>query len=383
MNTDLPGNVGIELLLDNPFWGMLYRGLPRKVTEEVDRISLIVHQDGLYLAFHPSVSDDLHRAHFLWDVQHELLHFLLDHPLGRMECANKRLFDLAADICVHQFLGVPLQGIDRRAMDAWEWLPFQSAEYYYQRLIEWEEAKNSWAKPRLVALLDGNARVLARHQNWLFSNPGADSYASAGHLLFNLKSVLEKTHLQWPEGLFALVRDRLPDVSSTINWTDQLHWLDRNSRRTRLVVRKTKRSKRYGQPPGTKVVLRHRLLLAIDTSGSVSEAQLRLFFQEIHRLYHKGAEIDILECDAAIQRQYAFEGRLPTMIKGRGATLYNPAIEWFNEHNEYGGMVYFTDGQGPAPFVQARRPMLWVIAGASESDRERFQSWTGRAAFLG
>jgi hypothetical protein len=105
MRTDWLGNIGIQLILEDPFWGWLYRQLPRKLDEKVEEVSLVAEeQDGLTIAFHPSLEKKSLDPFFLTQVKHELLHFLLAHPLQRQQAAQKRYFDLAADLCVDQFL---------------------------------------------------------------------------------------------------------------------------------------------------------------------------------------------------------------------------------------------------------------------------------------
>ncbi len=381
MNTDIPGNVGVQLLLDNPFWGGLFQRLPRKTTEKVEQLSLVVDQDGLYLGFHPSVAAEIHKPALLTYVQHELLHFLLDHPRQRNLYSEKRLFDLAADLCVSQFIDPAEDGVQWTVFPFLQMPPFQSADFYYQQFQKILEEPGNSENQIVTKALKENARFLEKHDNWA-SESAVSQKESTWTLLFDPKELLKNTQPGWPEGLYALVRQTYSHHTASLNWQDQLQWLDRTSRHTRVSFRKNKRSKRYGQPPGIKISTHHRLLLAIDTSGSVSTDQLQLFFREIHRLYRQGAEIDVLECDAAIQRRYPYKGDRPDRIKGRGATHYNPAIEWFNEHTEYGGMVYFTDGRGPAPFVPANRPMLWVLVGLSQKERAKYQQWPGKKAFL-
>jgi predicted metal-dependent peptidase len=146
------------------------------------------------------------------------------------------------------------------------------------------------------------------------------------------------------------------------------------------VYKKNKRSRRYGVSPGIKIKRKHRLLVALDTSGSVRAEELPLFFQEIHRLFRQGVEIEILECDLDIQRRYPYKGSPPEAVAGRGDTNYQPAIELFNKETDFGGLIYFTDGEGPPPFVEPKRPMLWVIS--REGERKKYEGFPGKIAVM-
>jgi predicted metal-dependent peptidase len=48
---------------------------------------------------------------------------------------------------------------------------------------------------------------------------------------------------------------------------------------------------------------------------------------------------------------------------GRGGTSFQPAADYYCEHPEYDGLIYFTDGYAPPPVFNTKRPIdvLWVI----------------------
>ena len=49
-------------------------------------------------------------------------------------------------------------------------------------------------------------------------------------------------------------------------------------------------------------------MVAIDTSGSVSHDDLVEFFNETYHIYKSGTYVDIIECDAKVQRVYEYKG---------------------------------------------------------------------------
>ena len=136
---------------------------------------------------------------------------------------------------------------------------------------------------------------------------------------------------------------------------------------TKVYTKKTRRklNKRFVGNPALKIKQRKNTLVAIDTSGSVSNKDLEEFFNEIHHIHKTGTEVDIIECDAVIQRVYKYDGKQKEKIevKGRGGTAFEPVIKYLNTHKgKYQNIIYLTDGECPAPSTQPARPILWVIS---------------------
>jgi predicted metal-dependent peptidase len=135
---------------------------------------------------------------------------------------------------------------------------------------------------------------------------------------------------------------------------------------TKVYTKKTRRklNKRFAGNPALKIKQRKNTLVAIDTSGSVSNKDLEEFFNEIHHIYKTGTEVDIIECDAAIQRVYKYDGKQKDKIevKGRGGTSFEPVMVYLKEHKgKYQNIIYLTDGACSAPDTPPARPILWVI----------------------
>ena len=115
--------------------------------------------------------------------------------------------------------------------------------------------------------------------------------------------------------------------------------------------------------------------MAIDTSVSVSDTDLGIFFTEIDAMYKQGAEIVVIECDAEVQRTYNYKGQLPTEVAGRGGTEFDPVFAFLrsNRLTHYDGCIYLTDGCADEPTIRPPCPLLWVItADGDAGDHLRF-----------
>jgi predicted metal-dependent peptidase len=122
-----------------------------------------------------------------------------------------------------------------------------------------------------------------------------------------------------------------------------------------------KQSKRFEGAAGIQHRKKVSILVAVDTSGSVSSKELQDFFSEIEYIYKAGARITILECDTRINKVVEYDGKHIPEIVGRGGTDFNPPVEWYIKHKkDYASLIYFTDGECSLP---KKNPsgMVWVI----------------------
>ncbi len=379
MHSDWIGKIGIQLILQDPFYGLLFRQLPRIMEDNSPEISLVSNSVGnLSLQFPSYLEAQWKNPALIPLIQHELLHFLLDHPRQReMDNKKKEYFDLASDICVENFIHSPApELLELQRINYLNWPASQSASYYYQLITRVMEGDSTAEKHKLEDLLAKRSLEFNKHDLWE-ANTGKPGNI---HALLR-KELNSNSNVEWPEGLYTLLNQD-NTISQPINWKDHLYWLVRSSIKTKLQYRKNRYSRRYGQPPGLRIKRQHRLLLALDTSGSVREEEINLFFREINRLHKNKLEIEIVECDAAIQQRYLFSGNFPTMVKGRGSTNYNPPIELLNEDSYFGGLIYFTDGLGPEPFIVPKRPLLWVIRGENPEILDKLATWPGRVTTM-
>ena len=109
-------------------------------------------------------------------------------------------------------------------------------------------------------------------------------------------------------------------------------------------------------------LLRQRVhvLAVIDTSGSMGGDTLASIATILRRI-EDCAEITVVECDTEIQRVYTFSGSMK-MVVGRGGTDFRPPLarEFLNQ-TQAEAVIYFTDGDGPAPDTAPHVPVIWAL----------------------
>ena len=176
-----------------------------------------------------------------------------------------------------------------------------------------------------------------------------------------MQRVRGKQYGTLPGDLQSYLDALLDSLKPNVNWRRVLRLFAASSSRTYLKNTIQKASKRYGTTPGIKIKRRQKIQIIVDTSGSVSDDDLKEFFSEIYHIWKNGADIHVVECDTAIQATYNYTGQPPKLVNGRGGTDFNAGLAYANETYRPDAIVYFSDGEAPAPTVATRAPILWLI----------------------
>ncbi|HHD78546.1 MAG TPA: hypothetical protein ENK98_02730 [Epsilonproteobacteria bacterium] len=109
-----------------------------------------------------------------------------------------------------------------------------------------------------------------------------------------------------------------------------------------------------------------RVIVAVDTSGSVDEALLGTFLGEVSSMMQQypNYEIDLITADAKIQSHQTFlpGEMLDYQISGGGGTDFRPVFEYIDKQIDYPTLLlYFTDGQGTFPKEEPNYDLLWIM----------------------
>jgi len=109
------------------------------------------------------------------------------------------------------------------------------------------------------------------------------------------------------------------------------------------------------------------ITVIIDTSGSVSDEEIKWIFREIFGIIrHVKFQLHIIDCDMDVVRVYTAKSEkdIKLNVKGRGGTAFSPAIEYINENLPKTDIaIYFTDGGGERILDPAPKgyKLLWVL----------------------
>ena len=160
------------------------------------------------------------------------------------------------------------------------------------------------------------------------------------------------------------------------NWRQYLKRFAGGSIKTYTKKLRRKYNKRFEDNPGLKIKQRKHIFLAVDTSGSVSNDELRIFFSEINHIQRTGTQVTICQCDATISNISEYKSGMKinnrekkVAVYGRGGTDFQPPIDYYNENQKkFSCMVYFTDGECSALENPPKDKLLWVISNGKDNE---------------
>ncbi len=141
-------------------------------------------------------------------------------------------------------------------------------------------------------------------------------------------------------------------------------------------------NRRYGwDAMGSQYAYSTRLLVAVDVSGSVPDEDIKKFLAVINRFFKQGIEsIEVIEFDSKITTEKPIalkQAANGIRVIGRGGTNFQPAIDFYYEHEEYDGLVFLTDGYAATPKLpddKRHKPLAWILTkqGGNEDNLRPF-----------
>jgi predicted metal-dependent peptidase len=240
---------------------------------------------------------------------------------------------------------------------------------------EWAGGTSAPKSAAALAKFLGDQEGRGDDSGWHDGNDGvsaAGRYA-VGNLLLRARERMPPH--QWgtmPSALVSQLELILAERQPKIDWKRMVRIFCASSGRSRIRHTIKRISKRYGTRPGIKVQRLQRLLVAVDTSGSIDQNMVEEFFTEIHGTWKVGATVVIVECDADVQRSYDYRGKPPKAVKGGGGTEFEPVFQWMRKQRPFDGVLYLTDGYGPAPSTRPNCKLLWVISDGGSTEELPF-----------
>ncbi|HRJ14787.1 MAG TPA: VWA-like domain-containing protein [Saprospiraceae bacterium] len=383
--------VCIQLLLKAPFYGHFLMGIPKSFDEHVETACVSLYRRNMIqLKINPAFWAALSEDHKLGLIQHEVLHIALRHLNRVTAFTHRRLFNIAADLVVNQYIEPPLLPPDSILPEQLlPWEPIlgyriekeQGIDYYYAILLDILQKipllapGNGMAKDAAEGLpswLQDDNKAMRRHVLWdeITRLDSSEERILEQFVRNASRQALDRTRHKPSGRLPAALREMVEHIHlepPRVNWRRTLRLFAASGTSTWLKSTIRKPSKRYGTVPGIKLNRHHRLAIVLDTSGSIRTDEMRLFFSEVWQIWRRGAQITIIECDAKIQNVYPYAGSTPDAVSGRGGTRFDEPLRWANEHLP-DALIYFTDGHAPPPQTALRRPVLWVITPQGKED---------------
>jgi predicted metal-dependent peptidase len=368
-----------ELLFKEPFYGLYLIMLDKVFSKSIPTACVSTKKLSYQLTINPDFWGGLPDEKKLGLLKHELLHCVFFHLVTAKDFTNKEIFNIAADIEINQYIDPKWLPEGGCTIDSFPELnlPYKAGtKKYYDLLLD---AKNSGASETLNNLLDAMSQNLPKSADGL-NNPNHDLWgesddmseveqtllkAQTQHVIQDIAESL-KSRGTIPSEIEELLKGLATVEPPKFDWKGYLRRFIGNSKKTYTKKLKRKVNKRFDENPGLKIKMKQHILVAVDTSASVSTNELKEFFQEINHIHRTGVQITVIQADAAISDIRPYKANIEFSIHGRGGTSFDPVVDYYNNnYNKYTSLIYFTDGDAPSP-EKPRNKMLWVLSSKSK-----------------
>jgi predicted metal-dependent peptidase len=359
----------VSLLRNNPYYGHVMVSVIKEFNSDLPAAAAVGCNPRPTLFINPELyfnEGDVKRKleHRLGILEHELLHIVLKHLIRLRKLPNRQKANIAADMVCNQL-------IDESKRVPWLILPKKfrlpdnlTAEDYYDLLTDDMCSKCGGMSCDVHIFVDGTDGDGNENSEGM-SEGTSDALAET--IIDELLRQAEKRNQgNVPSNIKDLIKFR---VVKTVDWRTQLRRFIGNSSRSGLNWTKKKESRRFYTRPGTKLDFKSCIVLAIDSSGSISDYELDVFCTEVDKI-HKTGMVDIYTviCDADIH-EVIYPYKKITKVSGRGGTDFRPIFDWVKDnskHQSLSGLIYLTDGYGQFPDKRPSIKTLWVATHDSD-----------------
>lgn len=313
------------------------------------------------------------RKYVMGVQEHEIVHVVCGHLF--LEFQDPTRGNVAKDCVVNSMVDRDTLPGEYVHPDTYNFPENKSAMWYYTHLRDNPEYKKQCASG---AFGEGGAlsHVMSSHGMWrdVKDDPLAKEFAK--DIVRKAKDLSGKSYGDLPGAMQDIVNDLLNTKKPIIPWGKVLRMFCASASESVLDYTVKRISRRFGTRPGTRKGDVLKVAVAVDTSGSISNDQLKLFWSEIRWIWRNGAIVDVFECDTKVSERspIAFKGKWDGKVHGRGGTELEPVFK--EVEGKYDAVIYFTDFCAPDVKKRYRIPTLWVLT--DEMDKEHYPCKWGR-----
>ncbi|TSA21630.1 MAG: hypothetical protein D4R70_03305 [Betaproteobacteria bacterium] len=385
-----------RLILDQPFLGSLVMHLPLTVADKAWCKTTATDARALYYNADYIAALTLEQTQFV--LAHEAMHCAMSH-FARREHREKHRWDVACDYAVNMILddenlrGPPnaLTDAKYRGLTAEEIYPILHQDTDEQPMDQHlfdqdsqgqggqgqsepgEGSENNEGgegeatgheQPRPAGQQQKSSEALAAPPSHLADDGKLDEQWR-GRLAAAAQSARQAGKLSASLQRFV---DEL--IAPQVSWRALLaDYLVRTARDDYSFQRPSRRESAAMLPRLSSLGI--RLVVAVDTSGSIQAEELTEFLSEVDAIKAQvRADVALLACDERLAEgaPWLFSVweamALPIEMTGGGGTDFRPVFAWVERENANpDALLYFTDAEGVFPSVPPPYPVLWLVKG--------------------
>ena len=332
-----------KLMLSHPYFGTIASSLKLQESYDIPTFS----SNGETLIYNRDYFENLDIDDIEFALANGAMHSVLKHQ-NRVNGRYKNLWQLATDFTINSMLvknglSLPYQANFEERFDG-----MYSEEIY--EILRLESSEDDLSEDEII-----NEKIKSNLSDEV---RGDDDFLEQLFIKMSRQGTL-------PKDLKYIVPNYF---SNKIDWRDILY---------RYIASYAKSDFSF-MPPNKKYLYRGiylpsltsnllKIVIAIDTSGSIDEKLLSIFLGEVQSItqqYHN-YEIDIITADSKIQSHNIFlSGEdLNYEIRGRGGTDFSVVFDYIDRYIDYPTiLLYFTDGFGAFPQNEPHYDVAWIVA---------------------
>jgi len=387
VNSDLTPFIN-GLLLDEPFFGHIFRHINFSADPEVGTAGVSVQDGDLHLYWNPEFMSSLTNKQMFGILKHEAFHLVFQH------CTKRRLephsvANIAADLAIN--CGIPDDEMpdygftpgkvhvmpdgskdDSALAKLVAKLPRdQSQEWYFTKIMEDDDTmKEMKAKGQSG---EGDGVGFDNHEGWgeMTEEEAELVKGKIGQILKGAINKADKVN-GWGS-ISAAMRDKLREmVSNEVDWRAVLRQFVKASRRgqstsTWTNLHMSNLHPDYGPAsPGKKRGYTSNINVYFDHSGSMSNEWVELLFGELKNFAQR-TEFDCYVFDTAVNEKskIKYKGRRTPELHGVrqqcGGTCFKAPTAHANAAKGLDGYIILTDGGAEKP-PKSRLKRCYVLA---------------------
>jgi predicted metal-dependent peptidase len=367
-----------------PFYAHFIQNCEREFDDKIPTLGVYI-TDKIHLVINTEFFLSKTNVERIALLEHEILHLVMNH-LIRFKPKHHQVWNMACDIAINQYIDhLPKDGL---TYQQFKLKPGMETEYYYKELMKnakfvqmcgdgdgtcsscggTGKDKTGGTCPDCKGTgKSGGIGTIDDHKIWDKSNANKDLSKEVvkGTIKQSIKNIKDYGNL--PGDIQAELNKILKE--DLVNWKRELNRFINRATIVRMAMTRKRPNRRYDAYEGNKNIYKLKLLIGLDTSGSIADDTLAQFFGQIERIKTLGFDIQVAECDAAVGKVYKYT-KPPKKVSGRGGTCFKPVFEYAEKYKP-DIVIYLTDGYADKNWKN-RTPTLWVICPGGDTRGFKF-----------
>lgn len=336
-------------------------------------VKLYLNEDFFQKIFKESSDSKKAWNYMLAVLEHEIIHVVFGHLFLRFGDVIRG--NVAVDCVVNSIMPKDCLPGNFVHPDHYGFPEDKSAMWYYTHLREnkkFQKQRESGA----FGVQGQLEHVMSSHGMWEDVKDDLMAKEFAKDIVRKAKDLCGKSYGDIPGRVVSQVEDLLTRKKPIVPWGRVLRLFCASAAESVLDYTVKRRSKRFGTRPGTRKGDVLKLAVAVDTSMSIDNWQLKMFWNEIEWIRKNGAEVWVFECDTHLSERspFKFTGRWNGEVHGRGGTNLEPPLK--AAERKFDALISFTDFEAPKITTKYRIPVLWVLT--TEMEKEDYPYPWGR-----